>query len=87
MIERKHRYGKLVFDRNAIVRAALRAYVEAIVKHSPDRRLPLSFATCDYTDWMGDLTRGAFYNGDLERFAPRFGACNSRHSTANRGIR
>jgi hypothetical protein len=66
MIERKHRYGKLVFDRNAIVRAALRAYVEAIVKHSPDRRLPLSFATCDYTDWMGDLTRGAFYNGDLE---------------------
>ncbi len=66
MVERKHRYGNLVFDRDAIVRAALRAYVEAIVNHSRDRRLPLSFTACDSPGWTGDLTRGAFYNGDLE---------------------
>ena len=62
MIARKHRYGHLVFDRDAIVRAALRAYVEAIVHDSRDGRLRLSFATCDYPGWTGDLTRGAFYN-------------------------
>ena len=66
MIERTHRYGNLVFERDAIVRAALRAYIECIVHHSRDRRLPLSFPACDYASWMGDLRRGAFYNGDLE---------------------
>jgi hypothetical protein len=54
MIERKHRYGRLVFERDAIVRAALRAYLEAIVKHSRDRRLPLSFPACDSPGWTGD---------------------------------
>ena len=66
MVERKHRYGNLVFDRDAIVRAALRAYVEAIVNQSPDRRLPLSFTACDSPGWTGDLKQGAFYNGNLE---------------------
>ncbi len=63
MIERKHRYGHFVFDRDAIVRAALRAYVETMVKDSPNRRLPLSFPVCDNTGWVGDLRRGAFYKG------------------------
>jgi hypothetical protein len=66
MIKREHRKGTLVFDRDAIVRAALRAYVEAIIKASPGCRLPLSFTACDYPGWTGDLKRGAFYNGDLE---------------------
>ena len=63
MIERKHRrYGNLVFDRDAIVRAALRAYVEAIAGGHPFNRL--SFAACNEPRWTGDLQRGAFYNGD-----------------------
>jgi hypothetical protein len=57
MIKREHRYGNLVFDQNAIVRAALRAYFEAIVKSS-------SFRACDYPGWTGDLRSGAFDNGD-----------------------
>ncbi|MEP7119553.1 MAG: hypothetical protein ABJE95_01540 [Byssovorax sp.] len=62
MIERKHRqYGNLVFDRDAIVRAALRAYVEAIAGGHPFNRL--SFASCDEPRWTGDLQRGAFFNG------------------------
>jgi len=61
MIERKHRYGNLVFDRNAIVRAALRAYVEAIFGNFPLRRL--SFPACAVPRWTGDLQRGAFYDG------------------------
>ncbi|MBK9259808.1 MAG: hypothetical protein IPM54_08210 [Polyangiaceae bacterium] len=63
MIEREHRYGSLVFDRNAIVRAALRAYLEAIVKHSTHRSLPLSFPASDDPEWSGDLERGAFFSG------------------------
>ncbi|MBK9265686.1 MAG: hypothetical protein IPM54_38590 [Polyangiaceae bacterium] len=55
-----------MFDRDAIIRAALRAYVEALVKGSPDRGLPLSFVACEYPRWTGDLERGAFDNGDLE---------------------
>jgi hypothetical protein len=63
MIARKHRrYGNLVFDRDAIVRAALRAYFEAIFGQFPLKRL--SFAACDEPRWTGDLQRGAFYNGD-----------------------
>jgi hypothetical protein len=59
MIERKHRYGNLVFDRDAIVRAALRAYVEGTFAGLAR----FSFPACDDPRWTGDLLRGAFYNG------------------------
>jgi len=60
MIERKHRrYGNLVFNRDAIVRAALRAHVEGTF-HGVAR---FSFSACDEPRWTGDLQRGAFYNG------------------------
>jgi hypothetical protein len=62
MIERKHRYGNLVFDRNAIVRAALRAYFEGIFGNFPLKRL--SFPASVYPRWTGNLQRGAFDNGD-----------------------
>jgi hypothetical protein len=62
MIERKHRYGNLVFDRDAIVRAALRAYVEAIFGNFPLKRL--SFPASAVPRWTGDLERGAFCNDD-----------------------
>lgn len=61
---------RLVFDRDAIVRAAVRALVEGYV-----RRLPncLSFAVADGAIWKGDLQRGALYNdngeGDYEVIA------------------
>lgn len=61
MAERKYRNVNLVFDRDAIVRAALRAYFEAIFGEFPFRRL--SFAASDDPRWTGDLQRGAFYNG------------------------
>jgi hypothetical protein len=61
VIERKHRYGNLVFDRDAIVRAALRAYLEAIFAGLLGR---LSFPACAEPRWTGNLQRGAFYNGD-----------------------
>ncbi len=64
MIERKHRFGNLVFDRNAIVRAALSAYVEDIFTRAPGRCLPLSFSICANSHWTGDLQRGAFRNED-----------------------
>jgi hypothetical protein len=63
MINRKHRFGHLVFDRDAIVRAALRAYVEAelrVVDPLRRHRFPASLAS----EWAGDLRQGAFYNGD-----------------------
>lgn len=60
MVERKHRYGNLVFDRAAIVRAALRAYVEASVAQVGRHNFP----PCASPDWTGDLLRGAFYNGN-----------------------
>ena len=63
VIARKHRrYGNLVFDRDAIVRAALRAYFESIFGEGPLTRV--SFAACAEPRWTGDLQRGAFYNGD-----------------------
>ncbi|MFT3768422.1 MAG: hypothetical protein QM820_23485 [Minicystis sp.] len=64
MVERKHRYGNLVFDRDAIIRAALRAYFEAIFGGPPLNRV--SFAACAVPRWTGDLQRGAFYNGNQE---------------------
>jgi hypothetical protein len=61
MIERKHRYANLVFDRDAIVRAALRAYFESIFRNGPPSRL--SLPACEDPRWTGDLQRGAFFNG------------------------
>jgi hypothetical protein len=62
MIERNHRFGRLVFDRDAIVRAALRAYVEGILGNFPLDCL--SFPACSVPRWTGDLQRGAFCNDD-----------------------
>lgn len=62
-------FGRLVFDRDAIVRAALRAYIESLLaKLDPleRHRFPSSFGGV----WVGDTRRGAFYNdnrcGDYE---------------------
>jgi hypothetical protein len=60
MIERATRFGNLIFDRDAIVRAALRAYVEAVL-HGLAR---FSFPACAVADWTGDLQRGALNNRD-----------------------
>lgn len=63
MVERQHRFGRLVFDRDAIVRAALRAYVETnLANLDPLERH--RFAVSFRAAWMGDLRRGAFYNDD-----------------------
>ena len=63
MISRAHRFGTLVFDRDTIVRAALRAYVEAILSElDPEKRLRLR--PCVDPDWKGDLHCGAFDNRD-----------------------
>ena len=48
-------FGRLVFDRNAIVRAALRAYVETSL-HEIARFWDPAF---DWVDWEGNLERGA----------------------------
>ena len=61
MVVRNHPRGRLVFDRDAIVHAALRAYVEAIVANLPNS---LSFAVSASPDWTGNIQRGAFYNGN-----------------------
>ncbi|MEP7125936.1 MAG: hypothetical protein ABJE95_33700 [Byssovorax sp.] len=62
MIERTTRFGRLVFDRDAIVRAALRTYVEAILGNYPLNCLlsPVSAGAI----WAGDFQRGAIYNDD-----------------------
>jgi hypothetical protein len=63
MLARASRFGRLVFDRDAIVRAALRAYVEThLAMVDPLQRHRL--AVCDGGNWSGDLQRGAFYNDD-----------------------
>ena len=58
----EQRVFDLVFDRDAIVRAALRAYIETyLARADPLERLsPVSTEAL----WMGDLQRGAFYNDD-----------------------
>lgn len=63
MIVRAHPFGTLVFDRDAIVRAALRAYVEVSLANV-DPRTRLQFPACSQPSWKGDLHRGAFFNGD-----------------------
>ncbi|MDI1437514.1 hypothetical protein [Polyangium sorediatum] len=60
MVERNHRFGRLVFDRDAIVRAAFRAYIEAVLAGYP-LQYP-SFAASSCPRWLGDLQRGAFDN-------------------------
>lgn len=63
MTARASHFGRLVFDRDAIVRAALRAYVEThLAMVDPLRRH--RFAVCFGGNWAGDLQRGAFYNDD-----------------------
>jgi hypothetical protein len=63
MVERQHYYGRLVFDRDAIVRAALRAYVELMLaKLDPLERI--RFTSAWAAEWEGDIQRGAFYNDD-----------------------
>lgn len=65
MVERMHRFGRLVFDRDAIVRAALRAYVElGLVRLDPLKRN--KFRPCFGGEWEGDFQRGAFYNDNAE---------------------
>ena len=65
MVERQHHFGCLVFDRDAIVRAALRAYVEvALAKVDPLRRHTSTI--CAYADWTGNLQQGAFHNANGE---------------------
>ncbi len=61
MIIRNHPRGRLVFDRNAIVRAALRAYVEDHVAKLPNG---LWFPVCEHSRWTGDAQRGTFYSDD-----------------------
>jgi hypothetical protein len=51
-------FGKLVFDCDSIVCAALRAYIEA----SFDGVARLSLPACDRAWWEGDLDRGALFN-------------------------
>ena len=63
MVERQHYFGRLVFDRDAIVRAALRAYVELrLAKLDPLNRV--RFTSAWAAEWEGDVERGAFYNDD-----------------------
>jgi len=62
MIARAYRSWNLVFDRDAIVHAALRAYIETMLGRA-DPLDRLAFTTCPEAAWEGDLQRGAFYEG------------------------
>ena len=65
MVERQHLFGRLVFDRHAIVRAALRAYVETnLANLDPLKRH--RFIASSANEWVGDLQRGAFSNDNRE---------------------
>ena len=59
MVIRNHPRGRLVFDRDAIVRAALRAYVESMVEGLPNG---LWSPVCSEVHWTGDVQRGALRN-------------------------
>jgi len=61
MVLRNHPRGRLVFDRDAIVRAALRAYVESNVADLPNG---LWFPVCELSRWTGDVNQGALRNDD-----------------------
>jgi hypothetical protein len=58
MTERTTRFGRVVFDRDAIVRAALRIYVECTVAEAACSTASVSAGAI----WEGDLQRGALYN-------------------------
>ena len=61
MIERvTPHFGRLVFDRDAIVRAALRAYVEGCLKGISR----FGFPSIDGVGWTGDLQRGTLRHDD-----------------------
>jgi len=60
MVARTSRFGRLVFDRDAIVRAALRAYVEGTLAGLAR----FAFSAADGAMWTGDLQRGALFNDD-----------------------
>ncbi|TKC96427.1 hypothetical protein [Polyangium fumosum] len=61
MIERvTPRFGRLVFDRDAIVRAALRAYVEGALAGLARFAFPAAAGAI----WVGDLQQGTFRNDD-----------------------
>lgn len=62
MIARAYRSWNLVFDRDAIVHAALRAYIETMLGRA-DPLDRLAFTTCPEAGWEGDLRRGVFYEG------------------------
>ena len=63
MIARAYCERTLVFDRDAIVHAALRAHVErSLAEVDPLQRL--QFTASGQPSWTGDLQRGAFFNGD-----------------------
>lgn len=64
MITRTSRFGDLVFNRDAIVRAALRAFVEVSVANM-DPLVRHAFTACAFPGWTGDLQRGAFYNDNV----------------------
>jgi hypothetical protein len=65
MVERQHLFGRLVFDRDAMVRAALRAYVETnLANLDPLERH--RFIVSSANEWVGDLERGAFSNDNRE---------------------
>jgi hypothetical protein len=56
-------FGPIAFNRDAIVRAALRAYVETILAPlDPLARHVLT--ACVLPKWTGDVQQGAFFNGD-----------------------
>jgi hypothetical protein len=54
-------FGRLVFDRDAIVRAAVRAYVENFVAQLPNC---LGFQAVYGAEWTGDFQQGALCNDD-----------------------
>lgn len=70
MVTRVTPFGRLTFDRDAIVRAALRAHVEDAVAQLPNR---LGIHSVDQGVWTGNLQRGTLYNdngsGDYEVIA------------------
>ncbi len=69
MLERQHYLGRLVFDRDAIIRAALRAYVELMLA-TLDPLKRHRFTSLYGAAWEGDLQSGALNNdngcGDYE---------------------
>jgi len=61
MVVRSHPRGRLAFDRDAIVRAALRAYVESVLARLPKG---LGHPVCEDSEWTGNVKRGAFMTRD-----------------------